>query len=199
MTKPNPHRNRMAGVTLLEVMIVLAVIALIVGFGAPRLMESFGRAKSQAAEVAMANLKGAVQLFYIDTGRYPSSDEGLDALLAAPADVAGWRGPYLDGTADLTDPRVREELAASLEGKGAFRRFQDALNRHEAFNDQNEGARLSWEDIFESRMFGSFITKEGNVLDQRIQDYKKDPLAALVEADKIHSEIFNFEHDLWNY
>lgn len=74
-----------------------------------------------------------------------------------------------------------------------------ALNRHEAFNDQNEGARLSWEDIFESRMFGSFITKEGNVLDQRIQDYKKDPLAALVEADKIHSEIFNFEHDLWNY
>ena len=81
-----------------------AVIALIVGLGAPRLMESFGRAKSQAAEVSMANLKGAVQLFYIDTGRYPTEGEGLAALITAPEGVAGWRGPYLDGDADLMDP-----------------------------------------------------------------------------------------------
>lgn len=120
MIRPRPVRNTASGVTLLEVMIVLAVIALIVGFGAPRLMESFGRAKSQAAEVAMANLKGAVQLFYIDTGRYPSSDEGLDALLAAPADVAGWRGPYLDGTADLTDPWGRPFIYAAPGEAGPF-------------------------------------------------------------------------------
>lgn len=100
----HPRRNPRSGVTLLEVMIVLAVIALIVGFGAPRLMESFGRAKSQAAVVSMANLKGAVQLFYIDTGRYPTEAEGLAALQTAPADVAGWKGPYLDGEADMTDP-----------------------------------------------------------------------------------------------
>jgi len=98
------RRNAKAGLTLLEVMIVLAVIALIVGLGAPRLMESFGRAKSQAAEVSMANLKGAVQLYYIDTGRYPSESDGLSALIAAPKDVSGWRGPYLDGDADLIDP-----------------------------------------------------------------------------------------------
>ena len=78
--------------------------ALIVGFGAPRLMESFGRAKSQAAEVAMANLKGAVQLFYIDTGRYPTEGEGLAALLTAPEGVTNWKGPYLDGETDLADP-----------------------------------------------------------------------------------------------
>ena len=104
MTRPTHRRHAKSGVTLLEVMIVLAVIALIVGFGAPRLMESFGRAKSQAAEVAMANLKGAVQLFYIDTGRYPTTGEGLSALITAPADVDGWKGPYLDGDADMTDP-----------------------------------------------------------------------------------------------
>ncbi|MEN9411521.1 MAG: type secretion system protein GspG [Pseudomonadota bacterium] len=108
-----PARNPQSGVTLLEVMIVLAVIALIVGFGAPRLMESFGRAKSQAAEVSMANLKGAVQLFYIDTGRYPSEAEGLSALLAAPDGVTGWKGPYLDGEADLTDPWGRPFTYAS--------------------------------------------------------------------------------------
>lgn len=106
-------RNPRAGVTLLEVMIVLAIIALIVGFGAPRLMDSFGRAKSQSAEVSISNLRGAVQLYYIDTGRYPSDAEGLQALLAAPEGVTGWRGPYLDGTADLTDPWERPFVYAS--------------------------------------------------------------------------------------
>jgi general secretion pathway protein G len=113
-------RNPRSGVTLLEIMIVLAVIALIVGFGAPRLMESFGRAKTQAAEVAMANLKGAVQLFYIDTGRYPTEAEGLAALLAMPASTAGWRGPYLDGEADLTDPWGRPFLYASPGSSSPF-------------------------------------------------------------------------------
>jgi general secretion pathway protein G len=120
MTRRTVIRNPKAGVTLLEVMIVLAVIALIVGFGAPRLMESFGRAKSQAAEVAMANLKGAVQLFYIDTGRYPTTDEGLSALITAPSDVAGWKGPYLDGDADLADPWGRAFTYAAPGTSGPF-------------------------------------------------------------------------------
>ncbi len=113
-------RNPQSGVTLLEVMIVLAVIALIVGFGAPRLMESFGRAKSQAAEVSMANLKGAVQLFYIDTGRYPTQAEGLAALLAVPDGAAGWRGPYLDGESQLTDPWGRPFTYASPGASSPF-------------------------------------------------------------------------------
>ena len=78
-------RSRVAGVTLLEIMIVLAVIALIVGLGAPRLMETFGRAKSQAAEVKSATLKGAIQLYYIDTGQYPTAVQGIEALLVAPS------------------------------------------------------------------------------------------------------------------
>jgi len=119
MTRPN-RRNPQSGVTLLEVMIVLAVIALIVGFGAPRLMESFGRAKSQAAEVSMANLKGAVQLFYIDTGRYPTESEGLGALQAAPAGVTGWKGPYLDGDADMTDPWGRPFAYTAPGADGPF-------------------------------------------------------------------------------
>lgn len=114
------RRNPKAGLTLLEVMIVLAVIALIVGLGAPRLMESFGRAKSQAAEVSMANLKGAVQLFYIDTGRYPTEGEGLAALITAPQGVTGWRGPYLDGDADLMDPWGRGFVYAAPGASGPF-------------------------------------------------------------------------------
>jgi general secretion pathway protein G len=108
-----PGRNPKRGLTLLEMLVVLALIALVIGLGAPRLIESFGRAKSQAAEAALASVKGAVQLFYIDTGRYPTEAEGLAALMAAPAGVAGWRGPYVDGDEDLTDPWKRPFLYRS--------------------------------------------------------------------------------------
>jgi general secretion pathway protein G len=86
------------------VMVVLAIIALIVGLAAPRLMESFGRAKSRTATIQMENVRGAVQLFYLDVGRYPSEAEGLQALLAAPDSVGGWLGPYVDDAEDLNDP-----------------------------------------------------------------------------------------------
>ena len=114
---PQPRRHPRRGVTLLEMLVVLAIIALVIGFGAPRLMESFGRARSQAAEVALASLKGAVQLYYVDTGRYPPEAEGLAALLAAPAGVTGWRGSYLVGDEDLTDPWGRP-LLDSAPGAG---------------------------------------------------------------------------------
>jgi general secretion pathway protein G len=114
MTKPiTRKRNPRSGLTLLEVMVVLAIIALIAGLVAPRLMDSFGRAKTRTAAIQMENLKGAVRLFYLDIGRYPSEAEGLEALLEAPKGVDGWIGPYLDGAADLTDPWDRAYLYRS--------------------------------------------------------------------------------------
>ncbi|NBZ90080.1 type II secretion system major pseudopilin GspG [Stagnihabitans tardus] len=100
MTKRNPN----AGLTLLEVMIVLAVIALIAGLAAPRLLANFGKAQGRSAEIQLTNIKGAVQMFYIDTGRYPTEAEGLDALLTAPDGLKGWRGPYVDDDKSITDP-----------------------------------------------------------------------------------------------
>lgn len=114
MTRPrNAKRNPRAGVTLLEVMVVLAIIALVVGLAAPRLMDSFGRAKSRTASIQIENVRGAVQLFYLDVGRYPSEAEGLAALLAAPDGADGWLGPYLDGEEDVADPWGRPYLYRS--------------------------------------------------------------------------------------
>lgn len=113
-------RNPKAGLTLLEVMIVLAIIALIAGLAAPRLMDSFGRAKSRTASIQMENLKGAVRLFYLDVGRYPSEAEGLQALLQAPNGLEGWMGPYLDSAADFTDPWERAYLYRSPAGEKPF-------------------------------------------------------------------------------
>lgn len=72
------------------------------------------------------------------------------------------------------------------------------LARHEAFNPFNDAARMSWEDILEMRYFSSYIYKESNVYDRRIQDYMSGT-DILLESEKIRNEIFNFEHDLWSY
>lgn len=100
----------MAGISLLEIMVTLAIIALVVGLAGPRLIENFGRAKSQAADIQMTNIKGALQLFYIDVGRYPTEAEGLEALLAAPSGAVEWSGPYLEKDEDISDPWGRAYL-----------------------------------------------------------------------------------------
>lgn len=89
-------RDKEAGVTLLEILVVLAIIAMIATLTAPRLLDSFGRAKSQAAQVQLANVKGALQLYYLDVGRFPSEAENLSSLVNAPAGVNEWAGPYID-------------------------------------------------------------------------------------------------------
>lgn len=70
--------------------------------------------------------------------------------------------------------------------------------RTECFNTKNDGARLSFDDIFWKRMFGSRIIKEENVYDRRIEQYRKG-LDALMEAENIKEKIRNYEHDLWEF
>lgn len=77
--------------------------------------------------------------------------------------------------------------------------LRDILARHEAFNPHNDAARMSWEDIFEARLFASYIIKESNVYNRRIKDYKTNPMDMLLESDKLKEQIFHFEHDLWSY
>lgn len=76
--------------------------------------------------------------------------------------------------------------------------LRQSLVHHEVFNGHNDAARFTWDDIFEARMFASFITKSSNIHDKRIQD-DYTGINALLEAEKIKEEIFNFEHDLWSY
>ncbi|MCP4438211.1 MAG: gliding motility protein GldN [Aureispira sp.] len=76
--------------------------------------------------------------------------------------------------------------------------LRHSLVHHEVFNDRNDAARFTWDDIFEARMFASHITKASNIHDKRLQD-DYTGIDILLEADKIKQEIFNFEHDLWSY
>ena len=68
----------------------------------------------------------------------------------------------------------------------------------EVFNRHNSAKRLTYDDVFWKRMFNSYIYKEENVYDRVITDYATG-LDALLESERIKTEIFNFEHDLWEY
>lgn len=70
--------------------------------------------------------------------------------------------------------------------------------KHEVFNTKNDSERRTFEDIFWKRQFASAVTKETNVYDRTIQEYSKG-LDALLESDRIKSDIFRWEHDLWHF
>jgi gliding motility associated protien GldN len=73
--------------------------------------------------------------------------------------------------------------------------------KHEVYNGKNYGARMSWEELFESRMFASRIIKStlSNPNDEFIKSYIKDPILALLEGENVKERIFNYEQDLWSY
>ena len=91
----NQKRYRDAGFTLIELMIVIAILGLMAYMVAPRLMGVMGKAKPKLALTDIKNLETALDLFYLDVGRYPTEEEGLKALTQAPENLPNWGGPYL--------------------------------------------------------------------------------------------------------
>jgi len=80
-----------------------------------------------------------------------------------------------------------------------FPQMRPVFSNAEVFNDKNDAERRTYEDIFWKRMFSSYILQESNVANRRIADYMKDHLDALLEAEKIKGDMFNLEHDMWQY
>lgn len=87
------HRN--GGFTLIELLVVLAILGLLAGLVGPKVLSQLGGAKSKTVSVQVKDLESAAELFRLDVGRYPSTQEGLDALVTKPASANGWNGPYL--------------------------------------------------------------------------------------------------------
>ena len=97
MSTPNPlhGRTRLRGFTLLELLVVLVILGLLAGYVAPRYFSQVGKSEVKTARAQIDALEKALDQYRIDTGRYPSTEQGLAALNAKPADEAKWDGPYL--------------------------------------------------------------------------------------------------------
>jgi general secretion pathway protein G len=92
------------GYTLTEMLVVIAIIGIIAATLGAGLMDQLGRARAKTAQMQLNSVAAAVELFKSDTGRYPSTSEGLAALLADPGSTDGWTGPYLKSQKMLQDP-----------------------------------------------------------------------------------------------
>lgn len=93
-----------AGFTLVEMLVVLAIIGLLVGLVAPRVLGQLSDAKVKTAHIQIEGFKSALDLYYLDAGRYPTTNEGLSALAVRPAGQTNWNGPYLKGGVVPRDP-----------------------------------------------------------------------------------------------
>lgn len=106
--KKKTHRDRAAererGLTLVELLVVLVVLGLIAAIAVPQVMNFLGGARTDTARLQIDRLAGILDIYRLNVGRYPTTEEGLDALLNAPSGVQGWRGPYIDGEEALIDP-----------------------------------------------------------------------------------------------
>lgn len=98
------RRRADAGFTLLELLVVLAILGLLAAIIAPQVIKYLGTSRTQTAKVQINNVVAALELFRLDVGRYPTPQEGLKALVTASQTANGWNGPYLKKDSALVDP-----------------------------------------------------------------------------------------------
>jgi general secretion pathway protein G len=102
--KSKAARRAQKGFTLIELLVVLVILGLIVAFAAPQVIKYVGGAKSDAAKIQVERLSSVLDLYRLEVGRYPTQEEGLNALIEKPGDAESWNGPYIKKADSLTDP-----------------------------------------------------------------------------------------------
>ena len=107
-----------AGFTLLEILVVIAILGLLIGLVAPAVLRQLGSARTSVVKQSIERLGSVLDLYKLDIGGYPSTSQGLKALVEKPSDVSSWNGPYLKATAPPLDPWSHPYSYRSPSGRG---------------------------------------------------------------------------------
>lgn len=117
--RPVPHRHE-RGMTLIEILVVLVLIGVVLGIVGGNFIGRGEKAKADAAKIEISQIGQALDLYKLETGRYPTSSEGLHALVSAPAGVSNWNGPYWKKSQIPKDPWGNEYRYSAPGQKGAY-------------------------------------------------------------------------------
>lgn len=134
------NRGASAGFTLIELLIALVIIGLLVGVVGPALFKNVGKSEVTTAKAQIDAFVKAIDQYRLDTGHYPSNEQGLVALVERPAGEAKWNGPYLKKAVPL-DPWGHPYRYASLGSHSADYDIY-SLGQDGAPGGENEGADL---------------------------------------------------------
>jgi general secretion pathway protein G len=126
MTRPQPRKARRSplrhqrGFTLVEMLVVITIIALIMSLVGPRVLNYLTESKVKAARIQIQSFSSALDLLYLDTGRYPTTADGLGALVKPTSGLPGWNGPYLKGGSLPNDPWGKPYVYRSPAERSAY-------------------------------------------------------------------------------
>jgi general secretion pathway protein G len=115
-----PFRHGERGFTLVEILVVITIIGLIMALVGPRVLNYLSESKAKAAKIQIESFSTALDLYFLDVGRYPSSSEGLAALVQRPGGIQTWNGPYLRSATVPNDPWNRPYIYRSPGEHGAY-------------------------------------------------------------------------------
>jgi general secretion pathway protein G len=107
------RRRTPRGFTLVELLVVLAILSLLVALAAPRVIKYLSSAKTDTARIQIQKLGAVLDLYRLEVGHFPTDDEGLQALVDRPGRAETWNGPYLKNRSALIDPWGRPYLYRS--------------------------------------------------------------------------------------
>ena len=133
-----------SGFTLIELLVVLAIIGLLAGLVGPQVMKHLGGAKSKTAKVQIGDIAQALDMYRLDVGGYPSSDQGLAALVDNPGNMNSWNGPYLSKNSVPKDPWNNEYHFRSPGEHGNFDLYSYGLDNRQGGEGENQDVN-SWE------------------------------------------------------
>jgi general secretion pathway protein G len=99
-----PMKQYSLGFTLVELLVVLIILGLVASIAGPNVMKYLGSSKAKTAKLQLKEIESSIELFFLDTGRYPPTDPGLKTLVNNDTSIAGWGGPYFKSGQVPLDP-----------------------------------------------------------------------------------------------
>lgn len=136
--------GRRSGFTLVELLVVLAILGLLAGLAGPQVMKFLGSSKTKTAALQMDDLSSTLDLYRLELGRYPSESEGLSALVTNPGDMPNWNGPYLKKGTVPKDPWGNEYHYRFPGEHGSFDIWTLGADNREGGEGENADIK-SWE------------------------------------------------------
>jgi len=131
------------GFTLIELLVVLVILGLLAGLVGPRVLSYLGGAKSDTARLQIGEFGAGLDLFYLEIGRYPTTDEGLIALIEQPSDLTNWHGPYLKKRSIPKDPWGNDYIYESPGENGPYDLYSFGMDGTEGGEGDNKDI-VSW-------------------------------------------------------